>query len=81
MHSALDGGALSGGALGSGAALGSGGCSSWRWRRCYSRLGDEVALDCGGGVALDGNVALESTRGRSGVLGAWRGDVGGGSPQ
>ena len=55
-----------------GAALGGGGDAT---------LGDEVALDCGGGVALDGNVALESTRGRSGVLGAWRGDVGGGSPR
>ena len=40
-------------------------------------LSGEVALGGGGGGAVDGNVALESTRGRSGVLGTWRGDVGG----
>ena len=41
-------------------------------------LSGEVALGSGGSGAVDGNVVLESTLGRSGVLGTWRGDVGGG---
>ena len=44
-------------------------------------LSGEVALGGGGGGAVDGNVALESTRGRSGVLGIWQGDVGGGDEE
>ena len=75
MHLSLDGVALGVGLLvamllsaAAGATLGGGSDAA---------LSGGVAVGGGGGVALGGG----GTCGRSGTLGAWRGDAGGGSQQ
>ena len=79
MHLALDGVALGVGLLvamllsaAAGATLGGGSDAA---------LSGGVAVGGGGGVALGGGVTVGGTCGRSGTLGAWRGDAGGGSQQ